>query len=1106
MSDRKLNPKKILLDRDGDGIVDRVDLQLHLFPSCSNPKILSTVMDLSACLSFGTMGLDLPLAKAEEERDSSFHHHLYIGLNQELEAFYSSRRPNDYFLVGEDEFSLEKLIREFSLSFISSDAKVVKRGRIREDHKREGFNLLHLFSNQGFFCNSSESILPFLFPYKLSLFSHLDLATAVASANFAARLGLETHHLSLPLTFPFGESPRSQNHFIHIGEKEDLHEHFPLGLKNILGGDWKSGIFLLSSKERIPDVLICGDKNGLKEILGYLSCIPAGSTGAKDPIFEKGRIVSERLGHFIFKKPDRLAPAARKIVRDYLIPDERGEIIRLLEKEMRSRPLKLKAVKIQVLMARPEEVRKKVEQDIRGLLKRRGYRGDQIDVIVLNAHKPGLSWMREVVLKEIAGKKVEKIEIAFKEFKEKGLEEPIRWLQEIYPIDEIFAASLAIPRKKIELKKDLRINETYRVRAWRKRKIVYENFFSPKWVGQPYLHVFPRLGKIHPCTGWVRMEVDGQDLVDQRVKTGMERIWEIYQKEILSFVAKEGNQVLRKKELTAPDPIFEELRFDIYFDHPMEPLGIDEERLSPLEALHEDLYFVTLDFFSRWAKSRGLKNLSPGRILPVIHPHFHQRNGKMRFTLVHPSPSAFLASQREVETGMVLNGIFLIGSKIGYDLSIKGERRDREWLRRRIRNHESLKDADFKIEQIPQKDRPGREGFRLIAWSADPLKSWGPFTRKKKLKPREISSLVIPGERPIGYAEGVRITKSLEALPGAQVIEEGRSSGGLPILSVENTYPSASAVISHAKRILFRPTFFINCRHHANEVSSTNAGLTLSYLLASRPRFRQFLKKTNVVMNPMENVDGMVILEEILRLTPTDKLHAGRYNQAGQEYYSEYFRPETACGEAKVKPAIWERWLPDICVDDHGFPSHEWEEPFSGYAPFRFREWWIPRALFYIYLPFLEEKRSSPRRINSEFVRDWIAKAISKEKEIRERNQAFSRRYSKYRGKWVERITQTNEVLLCLPVQKRFRRTNYSYRRPRLTTCDFITEVADETAQGRFLGSCVRAHLLTNLSILKLLCSLNNSVKKIYRREGKQHHFLWYRERPLNFRAGRKEG
>ena len=66
--------EEIFKDRDGDGITDAIDLQIHLNPSCSNPKILSSIMDLSACLGFETMGMDLPFVQTHQKRDPSFHY------------------------------------------------------------------------------------------------------------------------------------------------------------------------------------------------------------------------------------------------------------------------------------------------------------------------------------------------------------------------------------------------------------------------------------------------------------------------------------------------------------------------------------------------------------------------------------------------------------------------------------------------------------------------------------------------------------------------------------------------------------------------------------------------------------------------------------------------------------------------------------------------------------------------------------------------------------------------------------------------------------------------------------------------------------------------
>jgi len=413
-------------------------------------------------------------------------------------------------------------------------------------------------------------------------------------------------------------------------------------------------------------------------------------------------------------------------------------------------------------------------------------------------------------------------------------------------------------------------------------------------------------------------------------------------------------------------------------------------------------------------------------------------------------------------------------------------------LKARLRLFDPRGHENFKITRIFKEDSSGGKRLRVQAVGKN-------LTIKGKSSGKIRISEKIPMSRPIGYQEGVKLIRSFGPLPGIKIIEEGRSFGGLTLYSLETTYPCHSLFVSHRKRIVFKPTLFINCRHHGNEISSTNAGFKLSYLLATKPKYQRLLKKVNVVLNPMENVDGMVILEEMLRYTPTDQLHAARYHGAGREYYQEYFNPETPFGEAKVKPSIWERWLPDICVDNHGFPSHEWNQPFSGYAPYRFRDFWIPRALIYLYLPHLGEEKGSQARINAEALGNWMGKIISEDRVIADLNRRYSERYWKYRGQWLGKPSRVESGFQLLPLQKKFQKINYSYLRPDITAIDFVSEVADEITWGDRLKTCISAHLKTNLAIIKLLNNLKFNVRKIWQTDGRVDQFIWYRERPLKF-------
>jgi hypothetical protein len=146
LDDRELKSEDIFLDRDGDGIVDAIDLQIHLSPSCSNSKILSSLMDLSASLGFETMGMDLPFVETHQKRDPSFRHHLFIGLYKELQKLDPKENRSDYFLQGKDETDLAETIRKFTAAVISRKAKRDKEWTLKVERRRKEFDLLNPFS------------------------------------------------------------------------------------------------------------------------------------------------------------------------------------------------------------------------------------------------------------------------------------------------------------------------------------------------------------------------------------------------------------------------------------------------------------------------------------------------------------------------------------------------------------------------------------------------------------------------------------------------------------------------------------------------------------------------------------------------------------------------------------------------------------------------------------------------------------------------------------------------------------------------------------------------------------------------------------------------
>jgi hypothetical protein len=225
-----------------------------------------------------------------------------------------------------------------------------------------------------------------------------------------------------------------------------------------------------------------------------------------------------------------------------------------------------------------------------------------------------------------------------------------------------------------------------------------------------------------------------------------------------------------------------------------------------------------------------------------------------------------------------------------------------------------------------------------------------------------------------------------------------------------------------------------------------------------------------VAVVPLENADGLATLEALLPGAEDHKLHAARYNALGVEWYADYFAAEPRFPEARVKPRLWRRWLPRIVLDAHGVPSHEWEQPFAGYAPGRFRPYWIPRAFIYAVLPFLDKPDHPGHAAARRLVR-VMGSALDQQADLRLHNREIGGRYRRYaRGPAPETFPPgAARGLLALPAEQRIAGLNFAVRRFPVTVSEIITEVPDEVVSGRWLALCARAHLTVAKALIGFL-------------------------------------
>ncbi len=99
----------------------------------------------------------------------------------------------------------------------------------------------------------------------------------------------------------------------------------------------------------------------------------------------------------------------------------------------------------------PEE-RRKLKGQLQEMLSKAGAKDPQVQVIC--AYKPGLSWLMDVIAPQVKGKAAS-LKIEFRKNRDGGgtraMYSPARWVQELYPVDELLAKELGIPLGKIAI-------------------------------------------------------------------------------------------------------------------------------------------------------------------------------------------------------------------------------------------------------------------------------------------------------------------------------------------------------------------------------------------------------------------------------------------------------------------------------------------------------------------------------------------------------------------------------------------------------------------------------------------------------------------------------
>ncbi len=753
-------------------------------------------------------------------------------------------------------------------------------------------------------------------------------------------------------------------------------------------------------------------------------------------------------------------------------------------------------------------VRERVRGDIRDFLARSGFPAARVEV--LSAYKPGYFWLVEKVLPTLKGRGVAQLKVRFAEVREdftrakRTYAEPSRWLQELYPVDEVVSRELGLPLESVVFEMVPPAGAVYAVEAVdaNGRTVLTEDF-TPRTREVALSTVLPEWGTATLTTGWLRVIAGGRVVLDEALATDLERFWDFYQEDVLKAVVGHVRKKTGDDPTFSKQPYFKRLLVDLYASEPDFRTGLDEEIVSSLEAVHDEIYFDTLDLLrgitrfdpeDKDAAADTSRSSAPGNVFPSLHPSLEGGPARVRVVL-EDRPAA----KPEMVLRWKEKGHDAVSRKTAFPALKPKETRAAELffdgrsgrVAEVVFESEWEKEADYLafVELLGALRKLSDAGlvadpFRFPGLGSVTLRPrYQTQTKDERLgvagPPASLEGAPQAPSPPAGQAivstrdiispdMAADIVRRLAALPGVRGYVGGKSYGDRDVPVLELFLPQAKYV-SLPRLVTLKPTLQVVARQHANEVSSTNYLLRFAELLARDPATREALKRVSFVFEPMENPDGADLAYAMQKNEPFHSLHAGRYGALGVDMgYQTGTKP--LLPEAAVRTRLYDRWVPDIFLNLHGYPSHEWVQPFSNYTPYLFRDYWIPRGWFAYFrtldLPLYPDHRDAGR-----ILRGLIAAELTADAAFAASNRKFYDRYERWAARWAPHMNALEvEAGINLYAKRRGPTEGRMTARAQATFNEQTPELMDETATGdwlEFLCSQGLAYLRAHVQYLE---------------------------------------
>lgn len=820
-------------------------------------------------------------------------------------------------------------------------------------------------------------------------------------------------------------------------------------------------------------------------------------------------------------------------------------------------------VRVEVRLSEPPEVRTAIAKQIRAELVAAGASEASISVSVLSAYKQGYSWLIDSVMPRLAGKPVGTITLKFAEigppaeWKTQAVFAPTRWLLETYPFADVMARDLKIDLKQIVIEKTPIGSPAYEVSVTGQdgSPLLHETF-EPRWVLRSMFDRMPDYEKTRVTTGWIEATVGPLKVADDRVVTDYERFWDIFQAQILGRLYDHVMAVHHGKPKPEDAPFFGEMRIDLTLSEPDYRLGIDQEQISATEMLHEEIYFNTIHFFDvlgRYARGPSLNYV--GRIIPTIRSKSDGKPGHLKYSVTgftESRPNVSVAfTEKNGTTGSMRLDIRDVATErptaysarvmagtpglTSLDLRVKvdSEKDERDELVKKtaedrvdrtmisaeevttsLANLDALRAAGLYKSALAYHDvgaihlgahweHAATAATEKVA-TLSPNGAPAPWPDIRTLLPegyKYAGEPLVQWDEPISPPEGAAILARMSTFPEVTVYKAGETYLGKDVWAIDILPRIEASHLSAAKQTTIKPTVIYSARQHANEVSSTSHVLKMAELLLTDPAFKEKLKKVNVVVHPFTNPDGAQLAYDLQKITPYQMLHAGYLGSLGVDVVAGQNDPDPMYPETLVRPKLWREWLPDIFLNPHGYPTHEWVQAFSEYAAWvrtravETRDYWTMRGWWMPGFSWLDDPRYPRHKTEQMKLLSMITANVKAAPEVWAMNQRAYDRYTRYSFAFDDKnfkLDFTDGVLTYKAI-KGSRASGgpgggaqgaggqpggWMQRYPNVTIFEGSTEAPDETAHGDWLKLVATAGLQWDKANFEYLVQGNHKVER----------------------------